>query len=98
MSTHQTSSVRAQAPGERKDWRHDAYCRDHDPELWFGTGDSSPGHDLHQWELAAKWACTEHCSVRAECLAWAFQSDQKFGVAGGMAAQERERVQRRRAS
>ena len=90
MSTHQTSTVRSQAAGERgADWRRDAYCAKHDPELWFGTDDSRKGQPLHSWELAAKRLCTHHCPALAECRAWTLGSSQQFGVSGGMAAQER---------
>ena len=49
------------------DWRHEAACRDEDPELFFPIGNTGPA--LAQIEEAKK-VC-HRCPVKEACLAWA---------------------------
>lgn len=67
------------------DWRHRAICRDEDPELFFPVTETGPGA-LHVAE--AKTVC-RRCPVVSECLAWALDSGQEYGVWGGMTESER---------
>ena len=62
------------------DWRHNAVCRDEDPELFFPVGNSGPA--LAQI-ADAKLVCNR-CPVTTECLSWALESGQDAGVWGGM--------------
>ena len=78
-------------PGQ--DWRHRAACHDLDPELFFPVGISEPA--LRQIKLA-KTVCAR-CPVRVECLRWALDSGQEFGVWGGLSEAERRSVRRRTA-
>ncbi|MEE2046582.1 WhiB family transcriptional regulator, partial [Nocardiopsis tropica] len=48
------------------DWRHDAACRDEDPELFFPIGNFGPA--LIQIE-EAKAVC-QRCPVSSACLKW----------------------------
>lgn len=49
------------------DWRHDAVCRNEDPELFFPVGNSGPA----KLQIAeAKPVCCQ-CPVSWQCLAWA---------------------------
>ncbi|MEU7170357.1 WhiB family transcriptional regulator [Micromonospora tulbaghiae] len=73
------------------DWRHDAVCRDMDGELFFPIGVSGPAQ--MQTEQAKNICHT--CPVEAACLAWAIESGQEFGVAGGMSEDERRALVRR---
>ena len=75
------------------DWRHSASCRGHDPELFFPVGNSGPA--LAQI-AEAKEVC-HRCPVAAQCLAWALDSGQDYGVWGGMSEQERRALKRRKA-
>ena len=52
------------------DWRHEAACREVDPELFFPIGNSGPA--LLQID-EAKQVC-RRCSVMDECLRWAIDS------------------------
>lgn len=62
------------------EWRHDAACRDMDPELFFpGTG-VSPEEAL---------AVCARCPVRKDCLDWALKAPEKDGVWGGTTARQR---------
>jgi WhiB family transcriptional regulator, redox-sensing transcriptional regulator len=73
------------------DWRHEAACREVDPELFFPIGNSGPA--LLQIE-EAKQVC-RRCSVMEECLRWAIDSGQDAGVWGGMSEDERRALKRR---
>ncbi|GGR85856.1 transcriptional regulator WhiB [Micromonospora fulviviridis] len=73
------------------DWRHDAVCRDEDPELFFPIGTSGPA--LLQVEQAK--AVCRRCPVTDHCLQWALESGQDAGVWGGMSEEERRAVKRR---
>ena len=57
------------------DWRHEAACREVDPELFFPIGNSGPA--LLQIE-EAKQVC-RRCTVMEECLRWAIESGQDAG-------------------
>ncbi|MER6315429.1 WhiB family transcriptional regulator [Streptomyces sp. NPDC001581] len=74
-------------------WRHEAACRWEDPDLFFPVGSSGPA--LVQIE-EAKAVCSR-CPVRENCLQWALEGGQDFGVCGGMSEEER-RVAKRRAA
>ena len=63
----------------------DAVCGQTDPELFFPEKGMS--------SRDAKTLCLS-CEVRAECLAWALNTDQRFGVWGGLSERERTRLRR----
>src|SRR5512139_804809 len=71
------------APG---DWRGQAACRGHNPELWF------PVWQRGQLEQAKAICAT--CPVIAECLAHAIDNSEA-GVWGGATEAEREELRRR---
>ncbi len=75
------------------DWRHDAACREEDPELFFPVGTSGPA--LRQ-AAEAKAVC-HRCPVASDCLAWALATGQDAGVWGAMTEDERRAVKRRSA-
>jgi WhiB family redox-sensing transcriptional regulator len=75
------------------DWRHQAACRDEDPELFFAIGESGPA--LLQVE-EAKAVC-RRCPVMQECRQWALETGQEHGVSGGLSEGERRRLKRQRA-
>ncbi|MFJ3497829.1 WhiB family transcriptional regulator [Streptomyces sp. NPDC086091] len=75
------------------DWRHQAACREEDPELFFPIG--TTGIALVQAEEAR--AVCRRCPVRQPCLNWALASGQPDGVWGGMSESERRNLKRRAA-
>ncbi|MFI8966951.1 WhiB family transcriptional regulator [Streptomyces sp. NPDC053493] len=75
------------------DWRHNAVCRDEDPELFFPIGNT--GLALLQIN-EAKAVCTR-CPVIEQCLQWAMASGQDDGVWGGLSEDERRAMKRRAA-
>lgn len=81
------------------DWRHRALCREEDPELFFPLGSENQlGGGKNPAVLAqideAKTVCRT-CPVVSECLAWAIESGQDYGVWGGMSEAERRAFKRR---
>ena len=74
------------------DWRHEAICRNEDPELFFPVGNS--GQALTQ-VAKAKLVCNR-CPVTNDCLQWALETGQDAGVWGGMSEEERRALKRKR--
>jgi hypothetical protein len=72
------------------DWHQHAACQKHDPELFFA--DPSDAQRIQ----AAKRICAG-CPVRSACLAdvmaWE-QPSTRYGVVGGLSAQERRQLHR----
>lgn len=63
-------------------------CQGVDPDLFFpGQGEST---------AEAKAICAG-CQVREQCLEWAIEHAEKFGIWGGMSERERRRIRRARA-
>lgn len=75
------------------DFRLDAACRGHDPELWFPVG--TPGAPLYDAQLEAARAVCFRCPAREACLLFALDEGIEHGVFGG--ADEHERAALRRA-
>ncbi|GGZ22146.1 transcriptional regulator WhiB [Streptomyces olivaceoviridis] len=75
------------------DWRHQASCREEDPELFFPIGNTGPA--LLQIE-EAKAVC-RRCLSQLACLSWALESGQRDGVWGGLSENERRAFRRRTA-
>lgn len=72
------------------DWRHQAACRDVDPDLFFPLG--TVGASLPQIEQAKQICRT--CPVRRSCLRWALDHGDA-GVWGGTTDEERRRQRSR---
>jgi WhiB family transcriptional regulator, redox-sensing transcriptional regulator len=75
--------------GEPEDWRDQARCAETDPELWFPERGSN--------SLRAKRICAQ-CEVRAECLDYAMEHDEIFGIWGGLGETERRALRRQAGS
>ena len=69
-------------------WQDPAYCLGVDPDLFFPERGASTRE--------AKEVC-RGCVVRLECLEYALQNGEKFGIWGGMSERERRRIRRARA-
>ena len=65
------------------DWKDQALCAQTDPEAFFPEKGGSTRE--------AKRVCGS-CDVRAECLEYALEHDERFGVWGGMSERERRRL------
>lgn len=73
------------------DWRHQAACRDQDRDLFFPDGKTGPY--LKQIQQAK--AVCHTCPVIVECLSWAIDNREMYGVYGGMDETERQKLLRR---
>jgi WhiB family redox-sensing transcriptional regulator len=84
--------VRSAMPVEDDDesqlsWQTDALCAQTDPEAFFPEKGGSTRD--------AKRICTG-CTVRGECLEYALQNDERFGIWGGLSERERRKLRRER--
>lgn len=61
-------------------WREQAACLDTDPDLFF------PAHPNDRCDDARAVCAT--CPVQEECLGWALERDERFGVWGGKNQQQ----------
>jgi WhiB family transcriptional regulator, redox-sensing transcriptional regulator len=71
---------------EEPSWQERALCAQTDPEAFFPEKGGSTRE--------AKRICTT-CEVRAECLEYALEHDERFGIWGGLSERERRRLKRR---
>lgn len=69
-------------------WFEDAVCSQTDPELFFPEKGGGTGR--------AKWVCKNKCDVREQCLNYALDNNERFGVWGGMTERERRKALRLR--
>ncbi len=68
------------------EWQERALCAQTDPEAFFPEKGGSTRE--------AKRICSG-CEVRSECLEYALDKDERFGIWGGMSERERRRLRRR---
>ena len=68
------------------EWQEKALCAQTDPEAFFPEKGGSTRE--------AKRICTG-CEVRAECLEYALEHDERFGIWGGLSERERRKLKRR---
>jgi WhiB family transcriptional regulator, redox-sensing transcriptional regulator len=73
-------------------WAAEGACRHSDPELFFPVASAGPAA---RQVARAKAICLQ-CPVRDECLDFALESGQDFGVWGGTSEVERRTMRRRR--
>jgi len=67
-------------------WQERALCAQTDPEAFFPEKGGSTRE--------AKKVCTG-CEVRMECLEYALELDERFGIWGGLSERERRKLKRR---
>ena len=66
-------------------WQSDALCGQTDPEAFFPEKGGSTRD--------AKKICAS-CEVRAQCLEYALQNDERFGIWGGLSERERRKLRK----
>jgi WhiB family redox-sensing transcriptional regulator len=66
-----------------QDWQDRAVCAQTDPDAFFPEKGGSTRE--------AKRVCRV-CEVRAECLQYALDNDERFGIWGGLSERERRRI------
>lgn len=67
------------------DWHADALCRQVGGDEWFPEKGSS--------SREAKKVCAS-CPVTSECLQYALDHDQRFGIWGGVSERERRKLKK----
>ncbi|PMC76528.1 MULTISPECIES: WhiB family transcriptional regulator [unclassified Brachybacterium] len=67
-------------------WHERALCAQTDPEAFFPEKGGSTRE--------AKKVCVS-CEVRQECLEYALENDERFGIWGGLSERERRKLKRR---
>jgi WhiB family redox-sensing transcriptional regulator len=78
-------SASAASYADPRGWGTRGACQDSDPELFFPV--TSHGPARRQLEKA-KAVCAG-CAVRGECLEFALETGQRFGIWGGTTEDER---------
>jgi WhiB family redox-sensing transcriptional regulator len=66
-------------------WLDQALCAETDPEAFYPEKGGSTRE--------AKKVC-KSCDVRAECLAYALEHDERYGIWGGMSERERRKLKK----
>lgn len=74
-------------PETALEWQEDALCAQTDPEAFFPEKGGSTRD--------AKKVCAE-CPVAQQCLDYALDNDERFGIWGGMSERERRKIARER--
>lgn len=86
----QTTRQRAQAPNLQpptpEPWMDSALCTQADPDMFFPEGQGASAAE-------AKRLCAL-CPVRSECLTYAFDHRERYGVWGGLTDKQRRRLRR----
>lgn len=89
--SHYTGAV----PDTRRkaSWHDRSACLGEDPDLF------SPDGTAGKWVqvIADAKAICNRCPVRADCLEWALDTRQEFGILGGLTEDERWNLRRRQA-
>lgn len=81
---------------DQLDWQEQAACRDYDNVLFFGPDQGESEIEKQAREARAKVVC-QSCPVAEPCLEFAMETNQKYGIWGGLTDKERASLKRRRA-
>lgn len=74
-----------EAGEDEQEWQERALCAQTDPEAFFPEKGGSTRE--------AKRICAG-CEVRSECLEYALEHDERFGIWGGLSERERRRLKK----
>jgi WhiB family redox-sensing transcriptional regulator len=78
----------------REEWLDAGACQNEDPELFFPITSSGPSAG----QIDEAKAVCQRCGVQDQCLHYALESHQNYGVWGGTSEEERVRMAERPAS
>lgn len=79
---------------ERAEWTERAACRTEDPELFFPPGDGPGSREHIDRYLPSTIAICMACPVRPECLTYAVNTGEQFGLWGGKTPKQRRAIRR----
>jgi WhiB family transcriptional regulator, redox-sensing transcriptional regulator len=78
------------SPPPWSSWQLSAACRGQDTAIFY-LHERERGPSARRHEAQAKQICAT-CPVRAQCLAWALESREPWGVWGGLTPSERSEL------
>ena len=81
------NSIIEELIGGMPSWTEEANCKGADADIFFPERGAST--------RKAKSICRA-CSVQEECLEFAIENSEKFGIWGGLSERERRRIKRQR--
>ena len=96
MAERTSSLARLFAVEAENDWRPLAACRGLDPDMFFASEDVENRQERRDREAAAKAVCAR-CTVVDDCLSYAIAAGERYGIWGGLNADERRAAKRRTA-
>ncbi len=76
--------------GDNWDWQMSGACRGQNAELFFNP-DNERGRSKRIREASAKAVCAQ-CPVVAQCLEWALEVGEPYGIWGGKSPAERHEL------
>lgn len=79
----------------RPDWQRHGACTGQTDLFYFTAKGRSANHKMAEAERLAKQICAG-CTVQNECLRYAIDGEERFGVWGGLNTDERDLVARAR--
>lgn len=85
MTTHTIETLFSQATQFPE-----ALCREVDPELFFA--DTRPGKRMSAYQKQAAKSICHQCVHEKECLTYALENDEQFGIWGGLDEDERREL------
>jgi WhiB family redox-sensing transcriptional regulator len=94
MAERTSSLARLFAVEAENDWRPQAACRGLDPDMFFASEDLENRQERREREATAKAVCAR-CGVVEECLTYAIAAGERYGIWGGLNADERRALKRR---
>lgn len=95
-SNRRRFQIQSLDPVEKLDWQEDAACNEYDNVLFFGPDQGESELEKQAREARAKAVC-QRCPVLEPCLEFAMETNQKYGIWGGLTDKERASLKRRRA-
>lgn len=78
-------------------WQDKASCKGMDPIIFFGPEFAETVKEKRDREDQAKGVC-DTCPVKKDCLEYALEAREAYGIWGGLTEVERKALLRRRAS
>ena len=69
-----------------EEWRAQALCRGRNTDIWF------PVDQSHSSTRRIAQATCKRCEVSTECLAYALERGERFGIWGGLSENQRARL------
>lgn len=79
-------AVEVRALGKASEWKERGDC--------YGDNDDSMFPEKERAQKIVAQRCLLLCPVQEECLAYAFDADERYGVWGGLTEKQREKLRK----